>query len=114
MMGRCSLCIILHLGSALFMGGIYGFGLVDMPLWGVCASYCMRFALLHTRDPILYSITMDTVPPSQKARWAALSSVRTLTFSGSALIGGLLSDSFGYEFSFHVTLLSLLASALLF
>ena len=37
------------------------------------------------------------MPPSQKARWAALSSVRTLTFSGSALIGGLLSDSYGYE-----------------
>jgi len=66
------------------------------------------------RDPLLYSITMDTVPPDQKGRWAALSSVRSMTFGGSALLGGILSDSYGYTFSFHVTVLTLLGSTLLF
>jgi predicted MFS family arabinose efflux permease len=113
-LGRGVTIFWLHLGSAVFMGLLYGYGLFEPPIWLVCISYYLRFAFLHMRDPLLYSITMDTVPPDQKGRWAALSSVRSMTFGGSALIGGFLSDSYGYTFSFHVTVVSLLASTLLF
>lgn len=114
MLGRGVTIFWLHLGSAIFMGLLYGYGLFEPPIWLVCVSYYLRFAFLHMRDPLLYSITMDTVPPDQKGRWAALSSVRSMTFGGSALLGGILSDSYGYTFSFHVTVLTLLGSTLLF
>eukprot|EP00446_Apocalathium_sp_SHHI-4_P078245 CAMPEP_0177572088 /NCGR_PEP_ID=MMETSP0369-20130122/77777_1 /TAXON_ID=447022 ORGANISM="Scrippsiella hangoei-like, Strain SHHI-4" /NCGR_SAMPLE_ID=MMETSP0369 /ASSEMBLY_ACC=CAM_ASM_000364 /LENGTH=113 /DNA_ID=CAMNT_0019060049 /DNA_START=282 /DNA_END=624 /DNA_ORIENTATION=+ len=35
---------------------------------------------------------MDVVPPSQRSRWAALNSLRTLSFSASAVLGGYLAD----------------------
>ncbi len=36
---------------------------------------------LHARDPVLYSITMDCVPQSQRSRWAALNSSGTPNFT---------------------------------
>merc|ERR1719401_2945616 len=79
-----------------------------------CACYLMRFACLHARDPLLYSMTMDCVPASQRSRWAALNSLRTLSFSASAVLGGYLADHFGYTFSFDITAASLVACTLLF
>eukprot|EP00931_Biecheleriopsis_adriatica_P043322 TRINITY_DN24768_c0_g1_i2.p1 TRINITY_DN24768_c0_g1~~TRINITY_DN24768_c0_g1_i2.p1 ORF type:complete len:108 (+),score=21.08 TRINITY_DN24768_c0_g1_i2:378-701(+) len=56
---------------------------------------------------------MDCVPPSQRSRWAALNSLRSLSFSASAVLGGYLADMHGYEFSFNVTVWSLLVSTAL-
>lgn len=113
--GRCNLCVVLHILSAVFTLGIYGGGIVDVPpLWLSCTCYFLRYGCLQARDPLLYSITMDIVPESQRSRWAALNSLRTLSFSGSALIGGMLADLYGYEFSFQITVVSLLLSTALF
>lgn len=109
LMGRSNLAVVFHLGSALFTFGIYGAGLFTPSVPVACACYLMRFACLHARDPLLYSITMDCVPPSQRARWAALNSLRTLSFSASAVLGGYLADLHGYEFSFNITVVALLA-----
>mmetsp|Transcript_55566 Transcript_55566/g.159821 ORF Transcript_55566/g.159821 Transcript_55566/m.159821 type:complete len:175 (-) Transcript_55566:123-647(-) len=65
---------------------------------------------IWARDPLLYAITMDVVPPSQRSRWAALNSLRTLSFSASAVLGGYLADLHGYVFSFDITVIALLAS----
>jgi len=112
--GRTPLCLIFHLGSALFLVGVYGGGFFTPSVWVSCICYMMRFAFLHARDPMLYSMTMDCVPESQRSRWAALNSLRTLSFSGSALIGGFLADKYGYDMSFHVTVISLLACTVFF
>lgn len=112
--GRANLVLILHFGSAFFTLGIYGGGFFRPSIWVACGSYLMRFAFLHSRDPFLYSMTMDVVPSSQRSRWASLNSLRTLSFSGSALIGGYLADLKGYEFSFEVTVYALVAATVLF
>jgi len=113
-LGRTNLVVILHTASALFTLGIYGGGLYEPSFLAACASYFMRFACLQTRDPLLYSITMDIVPTSQRARWAALNSLRTLSFAASAVLGGYLADVYGYQFSFNITVVSLLAGLLIF
>jgi len=113
-LGRTNLVVILHTGSALFTLGIYGGGLYEPSLWAAYVSYLMRFALLQTRDPLLYSITMDVVPQSQRSRWAALNSLRTLSFAASAVVGGYLADLYGYQFSFNVTVLLLLTGLVVF
>jgi len=111
-MGRCNLALLLHIGSAVATLGIYGGNWFNPPVLVACACYLLRFACLHARDPVLYSITMDCVPVSQRSRWAALNSLRTLSFSASAVLGGFLADRHGYEFSFTVTIWSLLACTL--
>jgi len=112
--GRSNLTVLLHTASALFTLGIYGGGFFEPSLWVSCACYLMRFACLQTRDPLLYSITMDCVPPSQRSRWAALNSLRTLSFAASAVLGGYLADLYGYSFSFNITVVSLLAGLVVF
>jgi MFS family permease len=112
--GRTNLCLVFHFLSAGATIGVYGGGCFEPSIWLACLSYCLRFSFLHARDPMLYSITMDIVPASQRSRWAALNSLRTLSFSGSALIGGVLADSYGYQFSFTITVITLLACTGLF
>lgn len=112
--GRTNLVVVLHILAATCTLGIYGGGFGVPPLWVSCGCYLLRYGFLQARDPLLYALTMDIVPVEQRGRWAALNSLRTLSFSGSALIGGLLADSRGYEFSFQVTVVSLLCSTVLF
>ena len=45
----------------------------------------------------------DSVPKSTRARWKSLESVSTLGWCGSAVLGGVLADKFGYTFSFLLT-----------
>jgi len=111
--GRMNLAVVLHLAATLFTLGVYGGGIFEPSIGLACGSYMMRFATLQSRDPLLYAMTMDTVPPEQRSRWAALNSLRTLSFSASAVIGGHLADLYGYEFSFTVTVFTLLVTTLL-
>jgi len=107
--GRANLAVMLHLLSAIFTLGIYGHTWLQPSIALACISYVLRFCCLHARDPMLYSMTMDCVPQDQRSRWAALNSLRSLSFSASAILGGYLADSYGYEFSFNITVLALIA-----
>lgn len=111
--GRTNVAIVLHLASAMSTLGIYGGGFFTPTPLVACGCYLLRFACLQTRDPILTSITMDLVPENQRSRWAALNSLRSLSFSASAVLGGYLADEFGYEYSFSVTVVALLASTVI-
>merc|ERR1719265_2821670 len=53
--------------------------------------------------PIDRSILMDFTPSSQRGRWNTLESFASTTWSGSAFIGGLISDSHDYRFTFLIT-----------
>lgn len=114
LIGRSNTVLLFHLGSAFFTIGIYGANYFQPSTLVACACYMMRFACLHSRDPLLYSMTMDVVPPEQRSRWSSLNSLRTLSFSASAVLGGYLADNYGYEFSFNITVVSLLACTVVF
>lgn len=114
LLGRSNIVIFLHVGSAVCTLGIYGGGLFEPGIAMSVASYLMRSAFLQTRDAILTSMTMDCAPESRRARCLALNSLRTLSFSASAVVGGILADAYGYQFSFTVTVWSLLAGTFLF
>jgi len=115
-LGRSNTCILFHLLSAFFTLGIYGGGAWDPgtpPVWLSTASFLLRYGFMQARDPILNAIVNDVVPPEQKSKWNSFNSLRSLSFSGSALIGGLLADSYGYEFSFFVTVITLFVCTIL-
>merc|ERR1712178_175494 len=107
-LGRCNTALIFHLGSAVFTLGIYGGEYFQPSVVVACVSYMMRFACLHARDPLLYSITMDVVPQEQRSRWSSPNSLRTLSFSDSAVLGGWIADNYGYQRSFDITVIALL------
>ena len=46
---------------------------------------------------------MDFVPSHQRARWSSLGSVVQACWSGSAAVGGVLADRYGYAFVFMLT-----------
>lgn len=108
--GRANLVVILHVLSA---GFLWAMSTAQSP-WLASLFYTIRFVTLHARDPILTSIVLDTVHPDRRGFWAQFSSLRTFSFSGSALIGGWLADRYGYEYSFYVTTWSLLAAVPVF
>jgi predicted MFS family arabinose efflux permease len=47
---------------------------------------------------------MDTIPSSQRIRWSSLESINNLTWSGSAVLGGILIDRYGIGVNFLMTI----------
>lgn len=113
LIGRMNLAVALHLTAVLSTLGVYGGGIFEPTISFSCASYMMRWAALQGRDPLLYAMTMDTVPLEQRSRWASVATSSTYSFSASAVVGGYLADLYGYEFSFAATAASILATILL-
>eukprot|EP00928_Gymnodinium_smaydae_P021164 TRINITY_DN18239_c0_g3_i3.p1 TRINITY_DN18239_c0_g3~~TRINITY_DN18239_c0_g3_i3.p1 ORF type:complete len:548 (-),score=103.74 TRINITY_DN18239_c0_g3_i3:31-1674(-) len=97
--GRANLVVLLHVLSAVCILLMIQ---AQSALWAV-VMYFGRYIFLQGRDPILTSIVMDTADPRHRGRWAQVASLRTLSFSGSAFVGGWLADRYGYEFSFYIT-----------
>jgi len=73
----------------------------NLPL--LIAIYLVRGAFANCVDPIMSSILMDYTPSTQRGLWNAIGTLMGATWSGSAFIGGLLSDSHDYRFTFMVT-----------
>mmetsp|Transcript_53931 Transcript_53931/g.125422 ORF Transcript_53931/g.125422 Transcript_53931/m.125422 type:complete len:449 (+) Transcript_53931:101-1447(+) len=65
--------------------------------------HLLRGSFANSTAPIDRSIVMDFTPSSQRGRWNAVESLNSVTWSGSAFVGGLLSDSHDYRFTFLVT-----------
>ena len=53
--------------------------------------------------PLAESLLMDAVPRNQRARWRALQSMAEYGWSGSAGLGGIISDRGGYQQAFFVS-----------
>merc|ERR1711924_303673 len=49
------------------------------------------------------TVLFDYAPKKHRARWSALDSISSLGWSGSAMVGGILVDKFGYHVTFFVT-----------
>lgn len=67
------------------------------------AIHLIRGGFANCSDPIMRSIMMDYTPSTQRGMWNAIGSLMGATWSGSAFLGGLLSDSHDYRFTFLVT-----------
>lgn len=65
-------------------------------LGSVISLYLVRSALANCTTPISTAINMDFVPREHRARWSSLGSVTQACWSGSAAVGGMLADRYGY------------------
>lgn len=65
--------------------------------------FVVRTGLMNSTKPLTKSVINDIVPPGERGRWNALESVNAATWSGSAAIGGVLVDSYGYVPNFFAT-----------
>lgn len=69
----------------------------------MCVVYVLRTGLMNSAQPLNSSIMMDFTPRSSRARWQSLQSIVRFGWCGSAAIGGVLADRFGYSFTFLIT-----------
>ena len=69
----------------------------------VVLIFIVRGACQNSIYPIDRSLIMDYVPSNQRGRWNAFESVSSLTWSGSAALGGYLMDLYDYRFTFQIT-----------
>ena len=69
----------------------------------VLVVFMLRGALQNSIYPIDRSIIMDFVPSGQRGRGNAFESISSMTWSGSAIIGGYLMDQHDYRYTFIVT-----------
>jgi MFS family permease len=80
---------------------------------GIVVVYLLRTGIINCSYPLLESILMDTVPSPQRARWKSLESIAAFGWTGSALVGGILSDEHSYQFTFLLTAYMQLASGVI-
>ena len=69
----------------------------------IVGVYLLRTGIMNCPYPLLESILMDAVPSNQRARWKSLESIASFGWTGSALLGGILSDSHSYQYTFGIT-----------
>mmetsp|Transcript_16098 Transcript_16098/g.30934 ORF Transcript_16098/g.30934 Transcript_16098/m.30934 type:complete len:493 (-) Transcript_16098:272-1750(-) len=81
--------------------------------WVMVPLYIVRTALVDCTFAIQESLLMDAVPKSIRARWKSLDAITMVGFSGSAAVGGYLSDQHGYMYSFLITALIQAVSVLM-
>jgi MFS/sugar transport protein len=79
----------------------------------IVVVYLFRTGIINCSYPLLESILMDSVPSQQRARWKSLESIAAFGWTGSALVGGILSDEHSYQFTFLLTAYMQLTSGLI-
>jgi len=79
----------------------------------VLVVFVIRGALANAIYPIDRSILMDFVPSSERGRWNAAESISSMSWSGSAVIGGYLMDAYDYRQTFVITACIYLVAALM-
>ena len=65
--------------------------------------FVLRTSLMNSTAPLQQSLLMDFVRPEVRARWKSLDAVSGFGWSGSAALGGWLSDKFDYTYTFLIT-----------
>jgi len=65
--------------------------------------FLVRGGFANSTYPIDRSILMDFTPSSRRGLWNAVENFTSMTWSGSAVFGGLLADSRDYRFTFFIT-----------
>jgi len=65
--------------------------------------YLLRTAVMNCAFPLKRSILMDYVRKDERGKWSSLESITQFGWSGSAVVGGWLSDNYGYGGTFLAT-----------
>jgi len=78
-------------------------GVQYLPL--LLVVFLVRGGFANSTYPIDRSILMDYTPSSRRGLWNAVESFTSMTWSGSAFLGGMLSDFHDYRFTFLITAL---------
>ncbi|CAJ1354153.1 unnamed protein product, partial [Effrenium voratum] len=65
--------------------------------------FMARGGFANSTYPIDRSILMDFTKSSERGFWNAINSLTSMTWSGSAFLGGLLSDQRDYQYTFLIT-----------
>lgn len=87
---------------------------IQKPLWLLLLVFMVRGGLANAVAPLDKSIMTDYTPTTQRGFWNALESFSSMTWSGSAFIGGILSDKQDYRMTFKVTGFLYLAACLIY
>jgi MFS family permease len=66
-------------------------------------AHLVRMAAANSTRPLVRAILMEHVPKRHRAKVNALDSVRTFSWSGSAALGGLLIERYGFGDTFLIT-----------
>ncbi|RNF22247.1 uncharacterized protein Tco025E_03179 [Trypanosoma conorhini] len=73
------------------------------PLAVVLVFFIARNAAMNSTMGVTRSVIMDCVSKSSRAKWSAFESFSSLTWAGSAVIGGYIAEAKGYQYTFAVT-----------
>lgn len=65
--------------------------------------FMIRGQLQNAVYPVDRSILMDYIPSKHRGKWNSVSALASMTWSGSAVIGGYLADCHDYRFTFMIT-----------
>ncbi|KAE8883203.1 hypothetical protein PF005_g9512 [Phytophthora fragariae] len=57
-------------------------------------------AFMQCTEPLRRSLLMDFVPKSHRARWNSLEGLTVASWAGSAVLGGIIVDAYGYRICF--------------
>merc|ERR1712216_654458 len=71
--------------------------------WIMAPIYVLRTALMNCAGALTQSVLMDFTDKKERARWAALQAITQFGWSGSAMVGGVLLDKYGFGPTFFVT-----------
>jgi len=98
--GRLPVALLSHMsGTALlFIISIRSLGVyAEVPL------VLLRNALMNANTPLLTATILDLVPKEHRGKWGSLASLRRVSWSGTALLGGFLSDAHDFRYAFFIT-----------
>merc|ERR1719401_293113 len=73
--------------------------------------HLVRTALANSKEPTARSILADFIPSDKRGRWNAVHSLTGMTWTGSAALGGILCDRYGYGKTFVVTAVMYMCAA---
>lgn len=105
LLGRVPTILLLKLIGVNLMGFMGMFPEIWTKLGVIIPVYVIRTAIINSAAPLQKSILMDYVPKESRARWNSLDGVLIFGWSGSAFLGGILIEKFGFDFTFCITAL---------
>jgi len=111
--GRIQVCLLFRLVGVAMLAAI---SLTPAPLQtpqAIIPLYLLRQWFVQSPIALQKSVLNDYISKRHRAKWNALDSINTSSWAGSAVLGGLLSDRFGYLHVFLVTAaIGLIANAM--
>jgi len=98
--GRLLAANVLHFAGT---GSLFLISISSLGVWIECPLVILRNTLMNSGGPLIQAKVMDLVPQQHRGKWSGIFSLRRMTWSGSAFIGGVLSDSHDYRYAFFIT-----------